>query len=115
MNAAYKWMKADHYVFRLVQSVLGREASEDSRSVSEPSSMPPGPRVPRLLQTLAFVTAPEPFIEACRRRYGDVLTFSTVFEKRFVMVFDADQVTRVLQEPDHILSAAIANRPLSPI
>src|SRR5688572_12264327 len=50
------------------------------------SVMPPGPPLPRLLQTLAFVFAPAPYIDACRRRYGDVVTMGTLFDSRFVMV-----------------------------
>ena len=46
----------------------------------QPSLMPPGPPLPRALQTLGFVFAPAPFIDACRRRYGDVVTLSTLFD-----------------------------------
>ena len=43
---------------------------------AEPAAelMPPGPPLPRLLQTLGFIFAPAPFLDACRRRYGDVVT-----------------------------------------
>ena len=39
--------------------------------------MPPGPRLPRFVQTLGFVFFPVPFVEACRRRYGNVVTMGT--------------------------------------
>ena len=50
--------------------------------------MPPGPRLPRLIQTLGFVVAPPRFIEACHRRYGSAVPFSTPFDRQFVVVFE---------------------------
>ena len=44
------------------------------------TSVPPGPRLPRWAQTAAFVFFPRRFIDACRRRYGDVVTFRTSFD-----------------------------------
>ena len=61
--------------------------------------MPPGPRLPRVLQTLGFLIAPPRFIEACHRRYGDAVTFSTLFDSRFVMVFEQDLVKQVFRAP----------------
>ena len=34
-------------------------------------SLPPGPRLPRALQTLAWGARPGPFMQRCRARYGD--------------------------------------------
>ena len=44
------------------------------------AALPPGPRLPRWLQTLGFILAPVPWIEANRRRYGDVVTFRSLFD-----------------------------------
>ena len=52
------------------------------------ASLPPGPRLPRILQTLGFIFTPIRWIEANRRRYGDMVTFSTAFDSGFVMVFE---------------------------
>ena len=41
-----------------------------------PSPLPPGPRLPRWLQTAGFIFAPIPWIDSCRRRYGEMVTFS---------------------------------------
>ena len=65
----------------------------------KPVRMPPGPRLPRVLQTLGFLIAPPRFIEACHRRYGDAVTFSTLFDSRFVMVFEPDLVKQVFRAP----------------
>jgi len=77
--------------------------------------MPPGPRLPRLVQTLGFVFAPAPFLDACRRRYGDVVTMGTLFDPKFVMVFDPDVVKQVFRGPHEQLRAGEANAPLGPV
>ena len=78
-------------------------------------AFPPGPRLPRLVQTLGFIFAPPRFIDACHRRYGDVVTFSTAFDSRFVMVFDPDLVKQVFQAPPDRLRAGEANALLGPM
>ena len=80
-----------------------------------PAPFPPGPRLPRLVQTLGFLVAPPRFIDLCRRRYGDVVTFSTAFDSRFVMVFEPELVKRVFQAPPDQLRAGEANALLGPM
>ena len=77
--------------------------------------MPPGPRLPRLVQTIGFIFAPAPFLDACRRRYGDVVTMGTLFDPKFVMVFDPDVVKQVFRGPHEQLRAGEANAPLGPV
>jgi cytochrome P450 len=77
--------------------------------------MPPGPRLPRPVQTLGFVFAPIPFVEACRRRYGDLVTFGTMFDPCFVMVFDPDAVKQLFRGSPNRLRAGEANAPLGPV
>jgi cytochrome P450 family 135 len=79
------------------------------------STLPPGPPLPRWLQTLAFVVRPMKFIELCRRRYGDVVTFGTSFDAPFVMVFDPESIKRLFQGPHDGLHAGEANRLLGAI
>jgi len=72
-------------------------------------SLPPGPRMPRLAQTVALSAAPSRFVEACRRHYGGLITFSTLFDSSFVLVLDPELVRRVFQAPTQQLrNAAIA-------
>jgi cytochrome P450 len=79
------------------------------------ATLPPGPRLPKLVQTLGFLFAGRRFLDACRRRYGDVVTMSTAFDSRFVMVFDPDLVKKVLQAPPDHLRAGEANALLGQI
>ncbi len=77
--------------------------------------MPPGPRLPRALQTAGFMLGGVRFLDACRRRYGDAVTFSTLFDERFVMIFDPELVKQVFQGSNAQLRAGEANALLGPI
>jgi cytochrome P450 len=74
---------------------------------------PPGPPLPRALQTLGFMIGSPWFLELCRRRYGDVVWFRTLFDPGFVMVFDPELVKAVFKAPPDQLRAGEANAPLS--
>jgi cytochrome P450 len=77
--------------------------------------MPPGPRLPRFFQTLGFVFFPATFIEGCRRRYGNVVTMGTLFDSRFVMLFDPESVKQLFRGSPEQLRAGEANAPLGPV
>jgi cytochrome P450 len=79
------------------------------------AGMPPGPRLPRALQTLGFIFFGRRFFDACRRRYGDAITFGTAFDSRFVMLFDPELVKQVFQGDNEQLRAGEANALLGPI
>jgi cytochrome P450 len=79
------------------------------------SPLPPGPRLPRWLQTAGFIFAPVPFVRAGHRRYGDVVTFRTVFDPGFVMVFDPELVKQVFRGSAEQLRAGEANAVLGPV
>ena len=79
------------------------------------SRQPPGPKLPALVQTLGFMLAPARYIEGCRRRYGNVVTFSTKFDSNFVMVFEPEAIKQVFQAPPHRLHAGKANELLGPV
>src|SRR5579871_3907302 len=77
--------------------------------------LPPGPRLPRVLQTAGFIVGGARFLEACRRRYGDLVTFGTLFDSGFVMVFDPALVKEVFQGSNEQLHAGVANSLLGPV
>jgi cytochrome P450 family 135 len=79
------------------------------------SSLPPGPRLPRFAQTLGFILSPARYLRWARRRYGDVVTMSTLFDSRFVMVFEPEIVKQVFKGPPEQLRAGEANALLGPI
>jgi cytochrome P450 len=67
------------------------------------------------MQTAGFLFAPVPFIEGCRRRYGDVVTFGSLFDSRFVMVFDPEAIKQVFRAPPDRMRAGEANAVLGPV
>jgi cytochrome P450 len=77
--------------------------------------LPPGPTFPRWLQTLGFMVGGVRYLEWCRRRYGDVITMGTLFDKRFVMLFDPGAVKELFQGSHDGLHAGEANALLGPI
>ncbi len=88
----------------------------DRMTATNPSAkLPPGPRLPRILQTAAFMLAGPRFLEACRRRYGGAVTLGTLFDDKFVILFDPDLVKEVFQGPADQLHAGEANALLGPV
>jgi cytochrome P450 len=84
-------------------------------AASDRSRLPPGPRLPRLLQTVGFIFYTVRFIDGSRRRYGDAVTFRTLFDPRFVMVFDPELVERIFKADHDHLNAGEANAVLRPV
>jgi cytochrome P450 len=78
-------------------------------------NLPPGPPLPKILQTIGFILGGARFLERARRRYGDAVTFRTVFDSPFVMVFDPGLVKQLFQGPPAQLHAGEANALLGPV
>src|ERR1700733_4130634 len=76
---------------------------------------PPRPRLPRFLQTIAFIAFGPWFLDACRRRYGGAVTLGTLFDDKFVMLFDPTLVKELFQGSNEQLHAGEANALLGPI
>src|SRR5436309_8269088 len=94
----------------------GEFVSVTSRAMAAAAPhLPPGPRLPRAVQTAGFILAGPRFLEACRRRYGNAVTFSTLFDQRFVMVFAPELVKEVFRGSSEQLHAGEANALLAPI
>lgn len=77
--------------------------------------LPPGPSLPRPLQTLRFWSRPEPFLRACRARYGDVFTVDVEPNGHLVLVADPTLVREVFTGPTDLFHAGEGNDILAPI
>jgi cytochrome P450 len=77
-------------------------------------TLPPGPRLPRAVQTLAWMTRPMPFMERCRARYGDMFSVRIANEGTWVFLAHPDQVKQVFTGDPNVLHAGEANRILRP-
>ncbi|HEY1687714.1 MAG TPA: cytochrome P450 [Solirubrobacteraceae bacterium] len=77
--------------------------------------LPPGPRLPVPLQTLAWVTRPLPFLLRCRERYGDTFTLRIRNEATWVFLSDPEDVKQVFTGDPNQLRAGEANAILGPV
>jgi len=80
-----------------------------------PSTLPPGPRSPSLLQTIGWWNRPIAFLERCRARYGSRFTIRLVGTPRFVMVSSPDDVREVFTAPPDVLHPGEGARILEPV
>jgi cytochrome P450 len=77
--------------------------------------LPPGPPLPRALQTFAWVNRPGPFLQGARERYGDTFTIKIGYEPTWVIVSHPDAVREVFTADPSLLHAGEANVILRPV
>ena len=82
---------------------------------SETGSPPPGPPLPALVQTVGLLACRRPYLNACRRRYGDVVELRTLFGPRFVAVFDPAIVGELFRAAPDRACAGAANSASEPL
>jgi cytochrome P450 len=75
--------------------------------------LPDGPRLPRALQTAAFIFGGERWLARCHRRYGSAATFRTTFASPFVVLFDPKLVGDLVARRE--LHHARSNRVFRPM
>ena len=79
------------------------------------TSIPPGPRYPRALQTIGWVARTGPFLERCRQRYGDIFTLRIAHEGTWVMLSDPEDVRQVFTGDPRVFHAGEGNVVLRPV
>jgi cytochrome P450 len=83
--------------------------------VSDRTALPPGPRLPGLVQTALWFGRPMQFMEWCGRRYGDCLTLRLPFGPAMVIVSDPALVDGILAAPPAIATTGPENAVLEPL
>ena len=78
-------------------------------------TLPPGPRMPAILQTLGNWTRPTPFLERARRRYGSAFTMRLLGAPTFVVISDPEQIKEVFQAPPDVLHPGEGASILEPV
>ena len=78
-------------------------------------SMPPGPRMPRPVQTLGWMSRFGPFMERMRDRYGDAFTLRIQNEGTWVLFSDPAAVKQIFTGDPNLLHAGEANAILRPV
>jgi cytochrome P450 len=77
--------------------------------------LPPGPKSPRAVQTLAWWTRSIPLFERCRARYGKRFTLQLLQTPPSVHLSDPDEIKEVFTAPADVLHPGEGARILEPV
>jgi cytochrome P450 family 135 len=77
--------------------------------------VPPGPRLPRWLQTVMWAVRPISFMKRTRRRYGDVFALRPYAFGEVVVLADPEHIKEVFTGDRDIFAAGKANAAMSPV
>src|SRR5271169_2491896 len=78
-------------------------------------TLPPGPRLPALVQSFFWVKRPLAFMDDCQRRFGDIFTLRWLSIGKVVFVSSRDAIEKVFTGDPDVLDAAKANAILAPL
>jgi cytochrome P450 len=79
-------------------------------------ALPPGSRLPTLVQTVLFASHRKTYVPRLRRRYGDVFTIRLVPSSRVVVVLSRpDHIREIFSTPPTVAHAGEGNTVLAPI
>jgi cytochrome P450 len=79
------------------------------------SGLPPGPRLPSLIQGIGIWKRPLAFLERCRARYGKRFTTRFPLAPPFVILSDPDEIKEVFAAPPDVLHPGEGARVLEPL
>jgi cytochrome P450 len=77
--------------------------------------VPPGPRLPRALQTALWAARPLWFMQRARRRYGDVFTVRPYAFGNVVILANPEHIKEVFTGDRDVFAAGKANAAMSPV
>jgi cytochrome P450 family 135 len=92
--------------------------NERGTSAARPrAGLPPGPAMPSALQAIGWALRPLPFMEKCRRQYGDAFTLRVRHGRPWVFLSDPEDVGKVLTITPELVRAGAgeANPLLGPL
>jgi cytochrome P450 family 135 len=90
-------------------------ALDPSGSRGREPSLPPGPRWPKLVQTVLWTTQPVALYRYCQRRYGDLYTLRPIALGEIVVVADPEAIREVFTGDRDVLRAGEANAIMGPM
>jgi cytochrome P450 len=90
--------------------------AEQQPAARADGALPPGPRVPAVLQTLAWALAPTWVMDRCAGRVGEAFTL-TFFPSgmKLVMISDPQAVKTVFTAPPEVAPSGAGNSPVAPV
>src|SRR5918994_1623881 len=80
-----------------------------------PAGLPPGPRLPKTLQTVGWWTRTVPSLERCRRRYGKRFTMRLLQTPPFVHHSEPDHLREIFTAPPEVLHHGEGAKVLEPV
>ncbi len=80
-----------------------------------PAGLPPGPRLPRAVQSVIWYRRAQWLMDQCQARFGDMFTLKIADEGNWVMTSDPDTIKQVFTGDPRLLHAGEANRILLPV
>src|SRR5919109_2731566 len=80
-----------------------------------PAKLPPGPRLPRTLQTIAWWNRTVPFLERCRERYGKRFTMRLLQAPPFVHHSEPEHLREIFTAPPEVLHPGEGAKLLEPV
>jgi cytochrome P450 len=80
-----------------------------------PAELPPGPRLPRTLQTIAWWNRTVPFLESCRARYGKRFTMRLLQSPPFVHHSEPEHLKEIFTAPPEVLHPGEGAKLLEPV
>src|SRR3954449_8882267 len=83
------------------------------RAVKRTTSLPPGPRMPRAMQTIGWLNRPFQFVERARAKDGDTFTIH-IARDTFVVLSDPADVKQVFTGDPSVFHAGVSNIILLP-
>jgi cytochrome P450 family 135 len=79
------------------------------------TALPPGPRMPRALQTAIWFRRAQWMMAECRKRFGETFRLTIAHEGTWVMLSNPEDIKTVFTGDPRLLHAGEANRILLPI
>ena len=98
-----------------MEAATSAVASVNGHSPGPIEGLPPGPRMPRALQTAIWSRQAQWFLEQSRARFGPVFSLKIAYEGDWVMVSDPELVKQVFTGDPRVFHAGEGNQILRPI
>jgi cytochrome P450 family 135 len=90
-------------------------AAEATISPTGCGSLPPGPRLPRLLQTAMWATCPNALSRYCARHFGEIFTLRPLGIGDVVVITQPEAIKEVFTGDPEVLRAGEANAVMGPM
>jgi cytochrome P450 family 135 len=93
-----------------------RPVPVENAAVVDPAELPPGPRLPGILQSIGLLRFRHRFVPALQRRYGDVFSIKIMPEGRHLVVFNRpEHVKEIFAGDPEVFHAGKGNAILGPV